>query len=59
VLIDVFTVSDYSLISLRYVIVLIDVFTVSDYSLNKTHKTKDRTTRAPLKPGVNAGAPEG
>jgi len=23
-----------------------------------THKTKDRTTRTPLKPGVNSGAPE-
>ena len=24
-----------------------------------THKTKDRVTRTPLKPGVNSGAPEG
>jgi hypothetical protein len=26
---------------------------------NITHKTKDRVTRTPLKPGVNSGAPEG
>jgi len=24
-----------------------------------THKTKDREKRTPLKPGMNAGAPEG
>ena len=24
-----------------------------------THKTKDRVTRTPLKPGENAGAPKG
>jgi hypothetical protein len=26
--------------------------------INITHKTKDRVTRAPLKTGVNSGAPE-
>ena len=26
---------------------------------NHAHKTKDRVTRTPLKPGVNTGAPEG
>jgi hypothetical protein len=26
---------------------------------NITHKTKDRVTRTPLKPGVNSGVPEG
>ena len=26
---------------------------------NITHKTKDRVTRTPLKPGENSGAPEG
>jgi len=26
---------------------------------NTTHKTKDRATRSPLKPGVDTGAPEG
>ena len=25
---------------------------------NITHKTKDRVTRTPLKPGVNSGVPE-
>jgi hypothetical protein len=28
-------------------------------STTHTHKTKDRVTRIPLKPGVNSGAPEG
>ena len=28
-------------------------------STKHTHKTKDRFTRTPLKPGVNSGAPEG
>jgi mannitol-specific phosphotransferase system IIBC component len=28
-------------------------------STKHTHKTKDRITRTPLKPGVNSGAPEG
>ena len=28
-------------------------------STKHTHSTKDRVTRTPLKPGVNAGAPEG
>jgi hypothetical protein len=28
-------------------------------STKHAHKTKDRVTRAPLKPGVNWGAPEG
>jgi hypothetical protein len=28
-------------------------------STKHTHKTKDRITRTPLKPGVNAGASEG
>ena len=28
-------------------------------STKHTHKTKDRVTRTPLKPGVNSGAPEG
>ena len=28
-------------------------------STKHTHKTKDRVTRTPLKPGGNSGAPEG
>ena len=28
-------------------------------STKHTHKTKDRVTGTPLKPGVNTGAPEG
>ena len=28
-------------------------------STNTTHKTKDRVTRTPLKPGVNSAAPQG
>jgi len=28
-------------------------------STKHTHKTKDRVTETPLKPGVNSGAPEG
>jgi hypothetical protein len=28
-------------------------------STKHTHKTKDRWTRTPLKPGVNSGAPKG
>ena len=28
-------------------------------STKHTHKTKDRVTRTPLKPGRNSGAPEG
>jgi hypothetical protein len=28
------------------------------WSIKHTHKTKDRVTRTPLKPGVNWGAPE-
>ena len=28
-------------------------------STKHTHKTKDRVTQTPLKPGVNSGAPEG
>jgi hypothetical protein len=28
-------------------------------STKHIHKIKDRATRAPLKPGVNSGAPEG
>ena len=28
-------------------------------STKHTHKTKDRVTRTPLKPGVNSGASEG
>ena len=28
-------------------------------STKHTHKTKDRVTRTPLKPGMNSGAPEG
>ena len=28
-------------------------------STKQTHKTKDRVTRTPLKPGVNSRAPEG
>jgi hypothetical protein len=28
-------------------------------STKRTHKTKDRVTRTPLKPGMNSGAPEG
>ena len=28
-------------------------------SIKHTHKTKDRVTRTPLKPGVNSGVPEG
>ena len=28
-------------------------------STKHTHKTKDRVTRTPLKPGVNSSAPEG
>ena len=28
-------------------------------STKHTYKTKDRVTRTPQKPGVNAGAPEG
>ena len=29
------------------------------WSTKHTHKTTDRATRTPLKPGVNLGAPEG
>jgi hypothetical protein len=28
-------------------------------STKHAHKTKDRVSRTPLKPGVNSGAPEG
>ena len=27
-------------------------------STKRTHKTKDRVTRTPLKPGMNSGSPE-
>ena len=35
------------------------VQTDKQWSTKHTHKTKDRVTRTPLKPGVNSDAPEG